>query len=239
MASEPRGTLSGTIAADLRGRIGRGEWANGDRLPGEHRLAERYEVSRATIRTALQDLESRGLTVTRRGAGTFVTGQGSEVRADLRDLESITATIRAHGRRPGVVYRTIAVRRAESGETDALRLPPGSEVLATDRSLTANGETVAFSRDVIPRDLLGVDFAPTDVAGSLFELLESHGVKAVSAVSEIRAVHDPDVGWGDRPADPTYLLLSQLHFDQAGTPVALADTHFVEGRFKWGLVRHR
>lgn len=233
------GTLSGSIATDLRQRISRGEWGNGDRLPSEHSLASEYGVSRATIRTALQDLESRGITVTRRGVGTFVTGQSSGVRADLRHLESLSATIRAHGRTPDVVYRSIGVRPATGSEQATLQLAENSEVLATDRALTADGETVAYSRDVIPLHLLGRDFSPTDVTGSLFRLLESQGVRAVTAVTDLHAVHDPEVGWGERPSDPTYLLLIQLHFDQAGAPVAIAHTYFIEGRFQWGLVRHR
>ncbi len=232
-------TLSTTIAADLRDRIARGEWVNGDRLPGEMELAEAYDVSRATIRTALQDLGSRGLTVTRRGAGTFVTGQGGEVRADLRHLDSLTATIRDHGREPSVTYRSIRVRPATGEELERLGLPEGSEVLATERSLAADAELVAFSHDVVPRHLLGSDFSVTEVVGSLFELLEGHGLRAVSAVTEVRAVHDPEVGWGERPDDPTYLLLDQVHHDHAGAPLALARTHFVAGRFNWGLVRHR
>ena len=103
-------TLSESVAADLRRRIAQGEWANGDRLPSEHALSEHYGVSRATIRTALQDLESRGMTVTRRGVGTFVTGQAEGVRADLRQLESLSATIGAHGRRAGAEYRSSADR---------------------------------------------------------------------------------------------------------------------------------
>ncbi len=233
------GTLSGSIAGDLRQRISRGEWGNGDKLPSEHVLATDYGVSRATIRTALQDLESRGITFTRRGVGTFVTGQGDGVRADLRELESLSATIRARGRVPGVLYRSISVRPATESEQVALALDAGAEVLVTDRALTADGETVAYSHDVIPRHLLGPDFTPTDVTDSLFRLLESHGVRAVSAVTDVHAVHDPHLGWGEQHTDPTYLLLSQLHFDQAGVPVALADTYFIEGRFQWGLVRHR
>lgn len=232
-------TLSESVATDLRQRISLGEWGNGDRLPSEHALASEYEVSRATIRTALQDLESRGITVTRRGVGTFVTGQSSGVRADLRQLESLSATIRAHGRTPDVVYRSISVRTATPTEELSLQLQKDGEVLATDRALTADGETVAYSRDIIPRRLLGPGFSPTDVRGSLFRLLENHDVEAVSAVTDLHAVHDPDLGWGEKPEDPTYLLLTQLHFDQAGTPVALAHTYFVEGRFQWGLVRHR
>lgn len=232
-------TLSATVASSLRNRIADGEWKTGDRLPGEHDLADEYEVSRATIRTALQDLESRGLTVTRRGLGSYVVGQVQGVRADLRELASLSDTIRSHGREPGVRYRQIGIRPADKAEQAALQLKPGEEVLSTVRALTADDEIVAYSHDVIPMGLLGRDFTTDEVSGSLFALLESHGVTAVSAVTDIRAVHDPDLGWGERPADPTYLLLDQLHFDHDGVPVALARSYFVEGRFQWSLLRHR
>lgn len=240
MSSLPRSqTISGSIALDLRQRIARGEWGNGDRIPGEHALATEYGVSRATIRTALQDLESRGLTVTRHGVGTFVTGQSTSVRADLRHLDSLSATIADQGHTPGVVYRSISLRAPEEAEQSALKLDADAEVLATERSLTADDQVVAFSYEAIPLQLLRDDFSPTNVRGSLFGLLEAHGVRPVSAVTDVHAIHDASVGWGTRPPDPTYLLLSQLHFDQTGTPVLLADTYFVEGSFRWGIVRHR
>jgi GntR family transcriptional regulator, transcriptional repressor for pyruvate dehydrogenase complex len=45
------------------------------RLPAERVLAEKYEVSRNTIREAIQRLAARGLVRSRPGAGVFVTDQ--------------------------------------------------------------------------------------------------------------------------------------------------------------------
>lgn len=45
------------------------------RLPSERALAERYEVSRNTIREAIQRLGARGLVRSRHGAGVYVTDQ--------------------------------------------------------------------------------------------------------------------------------------------------------------------
>ncbi|HEX7685083.1 MAG TPA: FadR/GntR family transcriptional regulator [Trinickia sp.] len=50
-----------------------GTWAVGDRLPAERVLAEQYGVARNTIREAIQRLAARGLLVSRRGAGVYVT----------------------------------------------------------------------------------------------------------------------------------------------------------------------
>ena len=50
----------------------RGEWKPGDRLPSENELADMFNVSRITIRQALQKLSVLGLVETRFGEGSFV-----------------------------------------------------------------------------------------------------------------------------------------------------------------------
>lgn len=236
--SAPGPTLSARVAGDLRSRIDAGEWPAGARLPGEHELSRHYEVSRATVRTALQDLESRGLTFTRHGSGTVVAVQAGE-RADLRRLESMTETIARQGKTPGMQYRSIGLRASTEEEAQLLEISRGAEVLATERALTADDEIVAFSNDVIPRSLFDERFDPSEVSGSLFTLLERHGIRAMVALTELRAEHGDHIGWGERPADASYLLLIQLHADDKGRPIAFARTHFIDGRFPFGLVRHR
>jgi len=149
-------TLTAGLFDHLRERLLAGEWRPGQRLPGEHQLAAEYEVSRATVRTALRQLKSFGFTVTRRGSGTYATATATRVRADLRRLESLSATIAACGQRPGMVYNSRTIRPGTPEEILRLELQPEEEVLATERSLTADDEVVAFSYDAIPRSLLSV-----------------------------------------------------------------------------------
>lgn len=52
-----------------------GTWPAASRLPAERVLAERYAVSRNTVREAIQRLAARGLLQSRRGAGVFATDQ--------------------------------------------------------------------------------------------------------------------------------------------------------------------
>lgn len=60
------------IADDLRAAIRAGQYADGDRLPGENVLMERYGVARMTARQALATLRYEGLAVSRKGSGVFV-----------------------------------------------------------------------------------------------------------------------------------------------------------------------
>lgn len=49
-----------------------GEWGPGDKLPSEGELADRFGVSRITVRQALQKLGFMGLVETRLGSGSYV-----------------------------------------------------------------------------------------------------------------------------------------------------------------------
>lgn len=60
------------IADQLRGLIGRGEFASGSRLPPERELAEKLGVSRPSVREALIALEVEGLVRIRMGSGVYV-----------------------------------------------------------------------------------------------------------------------------------------------------------------------
>jgi DNA-binding FadR family transcriptional regulator len=64
--------LSDQIAETLEGMIADGRLKPGERLPAERELAQRLEVSRPSLREAIQKLNSKGLLSTRRGGGTFV-----------------------------------------------------------------------------------------------------------------------------------------------------------------------
>jgi GntR family transcriptional regulator, transcriptional repressor for pyruvate dehydrogenase complex len=64
--------LSQTVTRQIELLILRGILRPGERLPSERELSERMEVSRPSLREAVADLESRGLLVSRAGAGIFV-----------------------------------------------------------------------------------------------------------------------------------------------------------------------
>lgn len=56
----------------IREKIEGNIWSEGDQIPNEMALVEKYEVSRATVRQAVLDLVREGLLVRRKGKGTFV-----------------------------------------------------------------------------------------------------------------------------------------------------------------------
>lgn len=70
------------IAAYLRGRIVRGDLAEGDSLPSEAELMTQFDVSRPTLREAFRILETESLIVIRRGSrGARISAPRVEVAA--------------------------------------------------------------------------------------------------------------------------------------------------------------
>jgi DNA-binding FadR family transcriptional regulator len=85
-------SLSSQIAHQIRQAIMDGSLKADDRLPTEEELAQRYQVSRPTIREALKRLAAQNLIRSRRGptGGTFINRPSA---ADLSDALASTTTL--------------------------------------------------------------------------------------------------------------------------------------------------
>lgn len=97
-----RERVADRVAQELQRLIVCGEIAPGERLPGERQLAAMMNVSRVSVRSALQQLKSHGVVRTVQGGGTRVLPEAQNdsnilralVRTDrdnLRDLAEIRA----------------------------------------------------------------------------------------------------------------------------------------------------
>lgn len=64
------------MIAELTEQIRSGRLARGEQLPGENQIAEKYQVSRGTVRSALSELQRQELIATRSGVGSFVAFDG-------------------------------------------------------------------------------------------------------------------------------------------------------------------
>jgi GntR family transcriptional regulator, transcriptional repressor for pyruvate dehydrogenase complex len=118
-------TVGERIAERIVTAIALGEFVPGQRLPTERELAAMLEVSRSTVREALQRLQASGFVTARRGrgGGTFVlSGQGSDADdmiartlvpawAELTDLLDFRRLIEQ------LIARTAAQRRDEQDIT--------------------------------------------------------------------------------------------------------------------------
>lgn len=82
----PRERVADRVAQELLRLIAAGELAPGERLPGERQLATMMNVSRVSIRAALQHLRTRGFVASVQGGGTRVLAASNGRNAALTEL---------------------------------------------------------------------------------------------------------------------------------------------------------
>ena len=75
------------LADQIKERIFHNELKEGQQLPNETELAERFQVSRTVVREAMKRLEQEGFVEVQRGRGTFVVYHAADaVRQSLGNL---------------------------------------------------------------------------------------------------------------------------------------------------------
>ncbi|MFJ8134474.1 GntR family transcriptional regulator [Streptomyces sp. NPDC096013] len=214
-------------AADLGRKIGEGRYGSGGRLPAEADLAERYGVSRGTVRQAMALLRTEGLFASRRGTRRVVIG--SPRPQSFGELLSFTRWARSTGEEPG--GRTVAVetRPADPTEREQLRLEAGAEVYEVRRLRTLSGRPVMIERTVYP-PAVGELIAelPADTVSHTVALEES-GVLIANAqhTIDLRRADEEDARLlGCRPGDPL-LRERRCSTDPAGTPVEWSEDRYL------------
>ena len=125
--------------------------ASGSPVPSERELCEQFEVSRMTVRQAIDTLVVDGVLERHQGRGTFV----SPPKLDLQvRLTSFTQEMQRRGMEPGVVMLQAETVASDETVAEALELEAGAEVHHLRRLLTANAIPMAIEENWIPAALL-------------------------------------------------------------------------------------
>lgn len=89
------------IYDEIKDAIEKGVYAPKERIPSELELAEQYEVSRITVRRAVEELCSDGYLVKQQGRGTFVSTPHINRQFHASTLQTFTALCAGNGMKAG------------------------------------------------------------------------------------------------------------------------------------------
>jgi len=126
-----------------------GEYPPGSQLPSENQLADRYRVSRPTIRTAFSRLEELGFVTKKRGVGTFVTASPLLMNP-LYLSYNVKERISSRGYEPGFRQISAEIVPADKVTADKLDIQLESPLLHVEKVFTADGEPIIYFKNFIP-----------------------------------------------------------------------------------------
>lgn len=216
----PRPAKYQIIGEWLRARIHAGEYCEGARLPSEHELMERFDVSRVTVRLALSELRQLGLIESRQGKGYFA--RRIQPVQDLQRLQGFEEMLAPFGVETRSNVIELLEVPADTAISEALQVPRGSPVIRMARTRLAGGSVLSLNISVFPlllgRQLMSLDISQNDI----FALLESRlGIELAYADVgfDIVPIEAQFAGFIGCEAAAPAIRIERLTYDAAGTPI--------------------
>ncbi len=223
------------IHNDIKRSIESGKWSVGDRIPSERELAVEFNVSRMTLRQAIQTLVEEGILERFVGSGTFVANQ--KVQEKMSGVTGFTDVMLAQGKKPSSKTVSYHVMSPSLSEAEKLKLKDGDQVLRMERIRYGDGTPISFEVATIPATIVE-GLSKPEVTESLYRTLETkknmipgRAKQNVSAsLASERIAEFLDIKRGD-----AILRLWQISYLQDGTPFEYVRTQYVGERFEFYL----
>jgi GntR family transcriptional regulator len=142
-------SLSSQVLDLLLEKIRSGAYPPDSLLPPENDLAAEFKVSRATIRSAFDRLEARGLIMRRQGIGTFVR-HISSISNPLNQFLDFFDLITQNGYQPSFIQLHASISEPSPEVASSLRLEEGMLVLEVEKVFLADGNPIIYCLNHIP-----------------------------------------------------------------------------------------
>lgn len=143
-----------------------------DPLPSERKLSELWQVSRGTVRKAIDSMCREGCLYTVQGKGSFVAPEKEHI--DMQDMISFSGSMVGHGRKPESKVLSKRIEKADKALSDLLKIQEGDEVHVLTRIRKVDGRAILLEVSHIPAakcpGIARYDFEKA----SLYEILEIH-----------------------------------------------------------------
>ncbi|MFN8455937.1 MAG: GntR family transcriptional regulator [Anaerolineae bacterium] len=192
----------------------------GDAIPTESELSRTFEVSRITVRRAIDELVREERLITRQGKGTFVAR--SKIQRPMMRMQSFSTATAEEGHAPG--SRLLALRHEKATPSVALALGVETEqwVWVVERLRLVDGEPIGLSEVYLNLpSTLYLTPAELEQNNSLWWLLEQKGIVLRKSAETIQAVsaNEKQAEWLQIEVGSPLLLIEGVVFTEGADPV--------------------
>lgn len=225
--------LYAQVAQHLRRAIDDGLLLSGDRLDGEIGLAERWGISRETMRRATGELVGQGILLRKHGVGTQVAPRPGWQSTGVR---SIYDEMLAAGRQPSTLVTSFALVNPNVEVLEALHLAAGIKVYRIGRLRMVDGEPLAVMRNWLPNDIVGLRQDVLRTHG-LYQVLRDLGVEmriARQSVGAEAAGKTDARALGIKVGAPV-LSVHTVTYDDLGRPVEMGRHIYRADTFRYQI----
>lgn len=215
----------------------------GQQLPSEPDLAKQLNVSRFSLREALQRLESEGYVIKRRGIGTFVNKPSVNIHEfGFEKVHSLSGNLISQGHQPGIKEIQISYEEPSGEIRKLLELEQNEKIIKIQRVRTKDGEVLGLSVDYLPERIPPERLEKESLGFSLYKYLE---VQCEVFISHVKADIEPaicDEEISKKVNQPVGSLLTkvkQIHYLEDNTPVLYSLAYWPISKLTLSVIRRR
>lgn len=174
------------LAEKLEEKIDDGTYKSGDKIPSERELCDLYNVSRMTVRLAIDELERLGKIEKIQGKGTFVLNKS--IVQSLNNVYSFSKEMEKQGKISSTRIIAREVIEANSKISKHLGIKENEKVIYLERLRLAENVAVMVEKTWFPYEkyyfLMNIDF---NTKGLYKTLEDDYGVVINKAVETFKA----------------------------------------------------
>ena len=220
----------------IKNDIRSGVYKTGDKIPSETELCQRYQVSRITVRNAINELVEEELLFKTQGKGTFVA-EPKYVRPLNKSL-NFTNQCRQIGRKPSSKVISVEQMPATDNLAEMIGVKPQETIIKITRVRYADDLAVMLETTYFSQHYHYL--CDCDLSGSLYEILGKHNVYPDSATKSLGICYasKDDSLLLSVPPFSAMLLIKEQVFDKDGQIIHYCKQVLCSERWPYRLTVH-
>ncbi|MEO6984184.1 MAG: GntR family transcriptional regulator, partial [Paralcaligenes sp.] len=213
------------------------EFSPNDAMPGENALAERYHVSRLTIRRSLDLLQRDGLVERRQGSGTFPIKAAIKVQPFSADINKLLAHLNGMAASTRALLLAFSYEIPNPDVQSKLELAVNARVQKAIRVRRYEDAPFSYLTTYVPEHI-GKRFSQDDLTlYPIQTLFKKLGIKLVSAEQSITAIladvqHAENL---DMEVGSPLLCINRVIRDASNTPIEYLIAAYNPHRFEYRM----
>ena len=215
LADNSRTPLYKRFATAIKDAVRDGVLVHEEILPSERDFSQSLNISRITVRKAMDALEKEGVVLRSRGYGTQICTQ---FEYSLKEPKGLSQQAVLRGKKPDTVWINKSKIQCDAEIAEKLGLNKGSEVYLLKRIRYVDQQPVSVEESWVPaRYITNAD----EIGISLYDYFHQQQILPVKSQSRVSA-RMPDEALQQQIALPDnvpVLVIKQLALDAQGNPL--------------------
>ncbi|MGL5656529.1 MAG: GntR family transcriptional regulator [Fusobacteriaceae bacterium] len=225
------------------------DYGHSNKLPSEDDLSSLLNVSRITVRSALNELASEGLIFRKHGKGTFINVEALKMNVQLTPMKAFSEIIKNSGYSTSVKNINYVIKELDDEKiAKELRIPMKEKVVVAKKTFYADKTPCVYCIDYFPASLLLKEESCEDIKkyeNSIFDFFHAECNKKIiwekseiSTTTTLENVELKKIFKCDNEIK-SFLVITGTNYDDNNKPLIYAKEYVNTNIINFSFVRQR